>query len=378
MKIINKLGSINMITLFHLCFFGFLFVILNFTIDNSNFYKGGDILFNRNLSEGKVEDYKKSSGSSSYISSRSRSRSLRSTSTSSSSPSTSSSTSSSASSSTSSSTSSSNSSSLLEDSDEGSNVDSTEEKKEIDSIDHDNNKKGNASDNIYNMLCYSNLGGYGCELKDVANYILNNMDMYDEQEAKKHAQDRSEKFSKELSTLFRKLKSKDPNMFNKNKIVFNDLSKKRIWDKYELHLPGLAHGKYSNERDVELNHKLMDLEDGFTDTQYIRKLYSLINENEKDKFEDVKKKIFYYCGKENKSLHRTRKESDQAWKYCEKLIKLYYNNFDKHFEKVFLIWLALSEGFNVFEYKMLITANRLLWRKLSDKIQDECKVMIQD
>ncbi|EUT91587.1 hypothetical protein PFAG_00572 [Plasmodium falciparum Santa Lucia] len=261
---------------------------------------------------------------------------------------------------------------------EGSNVDITEEEeKEAESVD-DNNKEGNESDNIYCMLCSSNTRGFGCDCKDAANYILKNLDLYDEHEAKKHASDRTKTFSKELSKLFKKLRTKDPNMFNKNKIVFQDLSKKHTWDKYELHLPGLAHGKYNNERDVELNKKLIDLEDGFTDTQYIRKLYSLINENEKEKFDDLKRKILCYCASENKSLHRTPEESEQAWKYVQKLIKLYYNDFDKHFEKVFLIWLALSEGFDVFEYKMLIAANRLLWRKLSDKVQEESKVMIQD
>ncbi|KYO02009.1 exported protein (PHISTb), partial [Plasmodium reichenowi] len=261
---------------------------------------------------------------------------------------------------------------------EGSEVDITEEEeKEVESVDDDNNK-GNESDNIYCMLCSSNTKGFGCECKDTANYILKNLDMYDEHEAKKHASDKSTQFSKEISKLTRKLRTKDPNMFNKNKIVFQDLSKKHTWDKYELHLPGLAPGKYNNERDVELNKKLIDLEDGFTDTQYIRKLYSLINENEKEKFDDIKRELLCYCASKNKSLHRTTKESEQAWKYTEKLIKLYYNDFDKHFEKVFLIWLALSEGFDVFEYKMLIAANRLLWRKLSDKVKEESKVMIQD
>ncbi|SOV15277.1 Plasmodium exported protein (PHISTb), unknown function [Plasmodium sp. gorilla clade G2] len=154
------------------------------------------------------------------------------------------------------------------------------------------------------------------------------------------------------------------NIFKLHEILCCDLTNVSIWKEYELDLYDVKeNGLYTNDKDIELNENILSLNSKKNDMSTLRDLWNQINRNEEKKISFL---IYHlnllYTNLKNKydvSVYQSSNELNNTYHKF-----LTHKSYIKSYVKgIFNEWIKNS-NMDIEEYRILIIACRLIWRKL--------------
>ncbi|KYN98671.1 exported protein (PHISTb) [Plasmodium gaboni] len=154
------------------------------------------------------------------------------------------------------------------------------------------------------------------------------------------------------------------NIFKLHEILCCDLTNVSIWKEYELDLYDVKeNGLYTNDKDIELNENILSLNSKKNDVSTLRDIWNQINRNEEKKISVLIHHLnLLYTNLKNKydvSVYHSSNELNNTY---EKF--MIHKSYIKSYVKgIFNEWIKNS-NVDIEEYRILIIACRLIWRKL--------------
>ncbi|KOB63163.1 hypothetical protein PFHG_04934, partial [Plasmodium falciparum HB3] len=168
--------------------------------------------------------------------------------------------------------------------------------------------------------------------------------------------------------------TEDGNVFEQNHDVFKDLLSDDMWTRFHLNLHDkcdIKNGKH--EMDNIMNKELFKLCELDDNREKMMNFWKETFENEKKKYNQIIYDLYMYLEflrRKNKVPHEY---AGKQWDDCIKKVKETEDNAKVLLEDIFNFWLE-NEHLDKNEFITLISACRLLWRKLADDMTKACKV----
>ncbi|SOV84253.1 Plasmodium exported protein (PHISTb), unknown function [Plasmodium sp.] len=245
--------------------------------------------------------------------------------------------------------------------DVGERKDKSEEinKKEMD-YEELTEKKAKDFDSLNACLYFYPNNGDNVNLENMLKHIME----YDNSENNIEDLCEDENYNQLYNLLNRAFKNDFYNILKLHEILFRDLTNVSVWDEYELDLYNISeNGLYTNIKDIELNENILSLNSKKNDVSMLRDIWNQINRNEEKKISVI---IYHlhllYTNLKNKydvPVYHSTNELNNA--YGNFLIHMNY--IKSYFNGIFNEWIKNSDG-DIKEYRILIIACRLIWRKL--------------
>ncbi|KYO03451.1 putative DnaJ protein [Plasmodium gaboni] len=159
--------------------------------------------------------------------------------------------------------------------------------------------------------------------------------------------------------------------------IIEDLEQYKLWNNYMV----IPHMKqyppvFNNEKDIELNNKVDNLEINREDVIIeLEKLWLEIMKNEKIKFASLKCKLFNQYNKFKNKHNIPKKQYEQVCNKCKKLIEIAEKYLELKLNNIFYEW-HNQKVFCIEDFRRKIERSRIAWKALSNKIQYLCNKII--
>lgn len=221
-------------------------------------------------------------------------------------------------------------------------------------------KKTEDVDSLNECLYFYPNDGDSMNLENVLKHIME----YDNSENTIDDLSEEENYNQLFNLLYRAFQNKFYNIFKLHEMLYRDLSNVSIWDEYELDLYNVKeNGLYTDDKDLELNENILSLNSKKNDVNTLRDMWNQINRNEEKKISvTIYRLNSLYTNLKNKYdvpvFHSTNELNNAYGKFL-----IHMNYIKSYFNGIFNEWIKTSEG-NIKEYRILIIACRLIWRKL--------------
>ncbi|KYN96361.1 exported protein (PHISTb) [Plasmodium reichenowi] len=209
------------------------------------------------------------------------------------------------------------------------------------------------------LLFYPN-NGDSMNLENVLKHIME----YDNSENTIDDLSEEENYNQLYNLLYRTFQKNFYNIYKLHEMLYRDLTSVSIWDEYELDLYNVnENGLYTDDKDLELNENILSLNSKKNEVSTLRDMWNKINRNEEKKISlTICRLNSLYMKLKNKYgvpvFHSTNELNNAYGKFL-----VHMNYMKSYFNGIFNEWIKTSEG-NIKEYRILIIACRLIWRKL--------------
>lgn len=184
-----------------------------------------------------------------------------------------------------------------------------------------------------------------------------------------------------IGTTKRLLKKKfktEKSVFNKYSFLFVNLLKDDLWERFQIHYHRLSDtSEYINDLDLEINKKLVLLNNETNSELRIHTIWHDVMENEKKKFNLLNTYFnnnFYHLRKKYKTPFNYAKPTCNQ---CNEFFALSKKYIENSFNKVFNKWFKNNVYLDADEFRIIVLACRLLWRKTLATLKEEGKLYLQ-
>ncbi|SOV12546.1 Plasmodium exported protein (PHISTb), unknown, putative [Plasmodium gaboni] len=194
----------------------------------------------------------------------------------------------------------------------------------------------------------------------------------------RHVSDISRK--KEIEKIFKKsYEMNECNVFTMCDEFFRDLCDDEMCKNYCLYpYDNKNTDKYMNREDLEIRKELdAFIKHGCSDTKLMYTIWCRVMKNEEDKYYLVKEELQNFYENLPKSKFVPLDISNRLFYSCNDIIFINGINNEPYIVDIFEIWFKNNET-NIREYKILLDATKLSWRKLKEDVLNSCKEIMMN
>lgn len=166
--------------------------------------------------------------------------------------------------------------------------------------------------------------------------------------------------------------------FNKYSHLFTSLFNYDLWERFEISYYMLSgNSEYINDLDLEINKKLVLLNNETNSELRIHTIWHNVMKSEKEKFNLLNTYFnnnFYHLRKKYKTPFNYAKPTCNQ---CNEFFALSKKYIENSFNKVFNKWFKNNVYLDVNEFRVIVMACRLLWRKTLATLKEEGMLYLQ-